>query len=107
MVAQQPQEERERFRFRRSGSEGARHLSKKIIHQGNDRGAVVGLSGATARAKDFLRGYSQPGIQSVELIAKAFMAAIIAHHENIRRGGLIRMSELLCGVKRVDRGGER
>ena len=31
------------------------------------RGAAVGLTGAMARAKDFLRGYSQPGIQSVEL----------------------------------------
>ena len=66
VVAQQPQEKRERLRSRGSACEGARHLSKessiKVV-----RGAVVGLSGVMARAKDFWRRCYQPEIQLVSL----------------------------------------
>ena len=35
------------------------------------------------------------------------MAVIVAYHDNIRHVGLDRTSELLCSVRRVNRGGER
>ena len=38
----------------------------KITRQGSEGGGR-GLSGVIARAKDFWRGYSQPGIQLIEL----------------------------------------
>ena len=44
----------------------ARHTCPKTSAIKVVRGGVVGLSGAMARAKYFLRAYSQPGIQSVE-----------------------------------------
>ena len=66
---------------------------------------VVGLSGVMARAKGFWRRYSQPGIQLVGL--RPSYLPSLQHHENIRRGGLDRTSELLRGVERVDRRGKR
>ena len=66
MVAQQPQEERQRLPPLGSGCEGARHLPKNIYVK-LVKDAVVALSDAMARAKDCWRGYSQPGIQLVEL----------------------------------------
>ena len=104
-VAEQPQEERERLRSRGSTCEGARHLPEKKTSIKAVRGAVVGLSGVTARAKDFWGGELPTGDPIGK--TKVFMAAIVTHHENIRRGGLDRTSELLRGVGRVDRGGKR
>ena len=55
--------------------------------------------------KDFWRGYSQPGIQLVGL--RSSWLPSLQHHENIRRGGLDGTSEMLRGVRRVDRIGKR
>ena len=68
VVAQQPQEERDRFRPRRSGCEGARHLPKTIIQQAREGGGR-GLVRCDGAREGFLeKVYSQPGIQSVELM---------------------------------------
>lgn len=69
------------------------------------RGAVVDLSGVVACAKDFLEGVLPNGDRVSG--TKGFTAIVVAHHENVERGGLGRTSELLRDARRVTRGGER
>ena len=60
------------------------------------RGGVVDLSGVMARAKDFWRGYSQPGIQLVE--QRPSWLSSLQIMKITRREGRDRTSELLPGV---------
>ena len=103
MVAQQPKEERQRLRSRGSGCEGVRHLSKIVIHQGSEGGGR-GLVRRDGTREGFLEGVLPTGDPIGK--RKAFMAAIVAHHENIRHGGLDRTCELLRGIERVDQRGK-
>ena len=90
VVAQQSQEERERFRSRRSGCEGARHLPETVIHLGSVGGAR-GLFRCDGAREGFLEGVLPTGDPTGK--PKAFVAAIVAHNEDIRRGGLNRTIE--------------
>ena len=104
VVAQQPQEERERRRARGSGCEGAPHLSENISDQGSE-GGRRGLVRCDGAREIFLEGVLPAGDPIGR--TKAFMAAIVADNEIFRRAGLYRTSELLRGIGRVNRRGKR
>ena len=97
VVAQQPQEERERLRSCGPACEGARHPPKNITHQGSEGGGrgVVRRDGTRV-------GFLEGALPTGDPVGgtKAIMAVIVAHHDNIRRGGLDRTSELQHGVAR-------
>ena len=101
--AQQSQEERERLRIRGSTCEGARHLPKESTHRGSEGGGrrLVRRDGTREGFYEGLLPTGDPVGRT-----KAIMAVIVVHHEKIRREDPYRTSELLRGVRRVDRGRE-
>ena len=60
VVAQQPQEERERLLSRGPAREGARHLPQKIINQGSEGGGH-GLASRDGTREGFLEGVPPTG----------------------------------------------
>ena len=82
----------------------ATHSIKRNIHQGSKGGGrkLVRRDGTREGFLDVVLPTGDPVGGT-----KAFMAVVVPYHENIKRGGLDRTSELLRGVQRVGRGRKR